>query len=310
MCNYFTQFTYMQTPIFFNLEDQSGFFSTFLFLLLTYTHLRKMGLLLCIKDDKWRFLYEKGFDDYFTLDNRYVIKYSDYLAETKKTHDDSTYFYHHSEVPAVSLTLNEYKLYSSELYNIRPEILDSFNLNFLPEKYNSIFMRGGDKLLWESTQHDISLYVNFLLEKNECNTPNVFVHSDDNLLVEAVEKYIKDNNIDLKVFKITDQQCNGGTVTIKYYNFGNCKDILCVDDMTNEQKKTHMLLMLKAIEIMRKSQNVVCSFDTNVSKFMKINFDCNVYSINHVNDIDFDAYTPNPAYAFSTEIKNSENNDT
>ena len=307
-------------PIFFDLEDNSGFFSTFFFLLLTYAHLRKMGLLLCIKDDKWKFLHEKGFDDYFVLDNRYIIKYNDYLKDVGNI-TDTLYFYHHSEVPGTSHTLNEYKLYSRELYHIKPDIIDSFNLDVLPEKYNSIFIRGGDKLLSESTENDISLYVKLLLQKldensdvrrteefrkdaenvveasdNNCNTTNLFVHSDDNLLVEEVEKYIKDNNMDLKIFKITDQTSNGGTVTTKYYNYGNCKDILCVDDMTNEQKKTHTLLMLKAIEIMRKSQNVICSFDTNVSRFMKINFDCNVCSINRSNDINFDIPAPNPAY--------------
>jgi hypothetical protein len=37
--------------------------------------------------------------------------------------------------------------------------------------------------------------------------------------------------------------------------------------------------MLNAIEIMNKSKNVITTFDSNVSRFMKINFDCNVYNI-------------------------------
>ena len=130
------------------------------------------------------------------------------------------------------------------------------------------------------------------------STNNVFVHSDDNLLVENVKKYIVDNNINLNVYNITDQNCNGGAVIMKRLNYGKCQFIKSVDDMNNDEKKEHTIKMLNAIEIMRNSDNVILSYDSNVSRFMKINFDCNVFSINHSNNLDYDIPVKNPAYSF------------
>ena len=167
----------------------------------------------------------------------------------------------------------------------------------LPDRYNSIFIRGGDKLLYEAKQHPISIYVSFLL-KLPIDTNNVFVHSDDNLLVEAVQKYIITNNINLNVYKITDSSSNGGAVVMKRLNYKKCQYIKSVDDMNREEKKTHTFKMLSAIEIMRNSHNVILSYDSNVSRFMKINFDCNVYSINHSNNLNYNIPVKNPAYSF------------
>ena len=288
----------MNDIIHFDLENENGFFCVFFFLLSTYIYSCKNNFIVCIKDDNWKFSYRNGFDDYFLIDENKIIKS---IAFINRPGDVNNHISHgsfgHMNEPNMLHTLNEYKLYSRELYHLRQDILDSFNLNILPEKYNSIFMRGGDKLLYEAEQHDISNYINFLLSL-KLDTYNLFVHSDDNLLVETVEKYIKNKKIGFKVFKITDERSNGGAVVMKRLNYGNCKNILSVDDMNSEQKKTHTLLMLKAVEIMRGSQNVICSFDTNVSRFMKINFDCNVYSINHSNSINFNVKVRNPAYSF------------
>lgn len=68
--------------------------------------------------------------------------------------------------------------------------------------------------------------------------------------------------------------------------------------MNNEEIKRHTNLFLNAIEIMKNSNNIICSFDTNVSRFMKINFDNNVYTVNGNNNIDFSKITKNPAHGF------------
>jgi hypothetical protein len=57
--------------------------------------------------------------------------------------------------------------------------------------------------------------------------------------------------------------------------------------------------MLNAIEIIKKSNNIVLNYDNNISRFMKINFKCNVYCINHKdNNINFNIPVKNPAYSF------------
>lgn len=179
------------------------------------------------------------------------------------------------------------------MFIIKPSILNTYDL---PESYNSIFIRGGDKLLYEAKNIHISIYINKLLSIDS-NTKNVFVHSDDNLIVEEIIKFILDHNINLRVFKITNNINNGGAVVMKRLQYGTCKNIKSIDDMTPMEIKTHTTLMLNAIEIMRKSINVITSYDTNVSRFMKINFDCNVYSVNG-NNISLDKEIQNPAYGF------------
>ena len=79
----------------------------------------------------------------------------------------------------------------------------------------------------------------------------------------------------LNTFKITDERNNGGSVEKKWQRRYNKKlrNILSHEEMNKEQKKEHMISFLSAIEIMRKSENVIVSFDSNTSRFMKINFE-------------------------------------
>jgi hypothetical protein len=276
----------MNTEIIFDLENENGFFCVFFFFLSTYIYCRKNNKLLYFKDDNWKFVYNKGLEDYFIL-NDYIKKYNE---NNNNTSDKS--IYSHMKEPSLIHPLSDYKLYSKELYNIRPEIIHNYEL---PLIYNSIFIRGGDKLLYEAQQHPISQYVSFLLNLNT-NINDVFVHSDDNLIVNDVQKYIIDNKIPLNVYKITKNNCNGGAVVMKRLNYGKCANIKSVDSMNSEEKKEHVFTMLNAIEIMRKSKNVILSYDSNVSRFIKINFDCNVYSINNSDKFMFDLNTINPAY--------------
>jgi hypothetical protein len=275
----------MNTEIIFDFENENGFFCVFFFFLSTYIYCRKNDKLLYFKDDNWKFLYNKGLEDYFIL-NDYIKKYN------KNDNISEKIIYSHMKEPSLIHTLSDYKLYSKELYCVRPEIINNYEL---PLIYNSIFLRGGDKLLYEAKQHPISEYVSFLLKLNT-NINDVFVHSDDNLLVNDVEKYIIHNKIPLKIYKITTNSSNGGAVVMKRLNYGNCENIKSVDSMNSKEKKEHVFTMLNAIEIMRKSKNVILSYDSNVSRFIKINFDCNVYSINNSDKFNFVLNTINPAY--------------
>lgn len=269
--------------IVFDFENENGFFCLFFFFLQTYIYCCKNNKILYIKDDKWKFKFEKGLDDYFELNH--IQKYTPHLK--------NTIFFCHMNVPNINLKLNDYITYSKELFKIKPSIIKTYNL---PKLYNSIFIRGGDKLLYEAKQLPISMYVHKLLSIN--NNKNVFVHSDDNLLVEEVIQYIFTHNIDLKVFKITNHTNNGGAVVMKRLQYGKCKHIKSLDDMKPLEIKEHVTLMLNAFEIMSNSLNVITSYDTNVSRFMKINFHCNVYSINGNYNLFPEKEINNPAYGF------------
>lgn len=272
--------------IIFNFENENGIFSVFFFFLQTYIYCRKNNIFLYVKDDKWKFKNNNGLDDYLVL-NSYIKKF-DLLDNSNNI------FFTHNNTPNISCSLEDYKIYSKEVFNIDKKILIDYKL---PKNYNSIFIRGGDKLLYEAKKIPIKEYVDKLIKVDK-NTKNIFVHSDDNLLVEEVEIYIRNNNIDLNVFKITDSNNNGGAVVMKRLNYGVCKHIKSVDNMNNEEIKRHTNLFLNAIEIMKNSNNIICSFDSNVSRFMKINFDNNVYTVNGNNNIDFGKITKNPAHGF------------
>ena len=62
-------------------------------------------------------------------------------------------------------------------------------------------------------------------------------------------------------------------------------------------KKLHVIKMLTAIEIMKKSDNVVLSYDSNTSRFMKLYFDCPVFSVNGKTEINLNS-DKHPAYGF------------
>lgn len=276
--------------IYFDLENENGFFCMFFFVLSSYIYAQKTNKLLGIISNKWKFSYENGFNDYFIL-NKTLTCVNDRNEVIGKE------IFTHMKEPDMLHSLNDYRMYSKELYKIQRDIIDYRKIIELPLKYNSIFIRGGDKLLYEAVQHPISEYVCFLLNLNS-NINNLFIHSDDNLLVERVEEYININNIKLNIFKITDNTCNGGAVVMERLKYGACKNIKSVDSMDKNEVKTHTKRMLCAIEIMRNSENVVLSYDSNASRFMKINFECNVHSINHDNDLNYTKKTQNPAFGF------------
>ena len=272
----------------FDLENENGFFCLYHFLLSSYIYCRKNNIILHLKDVPFKFSYNKGWDDFFQF-NEYMVKYNPDNNNTKV-------WFGHMKEPSEKYTLNDYKLYSNEIYKFNPDI--NFP-NVIPDgqSYNSLFIRGGDKLLYESKDYPISDYISLLLSL-QLQTKNLFVHSDDNLKVEEIKKYVHDNKLNLRIFNITNSKSNGGAVIMKRLRYGNCSSITSIEEMNNNEKKEHTMMMLHAIEIMRKSQNVILSFDSNVSRFMKITFDCNVYSIHHNNDISFNIPTINPAYAF------------
>jgi hypothetical protein len=277
--------------IVFDFENENGFFSVFFFFLQTYIYCKTNNIVLYIKDNNWKFKHTKGLDDYLILNN-YISKYP--ITTNDNDNDNNNIICTHMKSVNINYNLNTYRKYSKELFNIDKTILNEYNL---PDEYNTIFIRGGDKLLYEAQKIHVKHYINKLYEIDR-NTKNLFIHSDDNLIVQEVEDYIKENNIAVNSFKITDNTSNGGAVIINRLKYGTCSNIKSVDDMSSYEKKTHTTLFLNAIEIMRKSKNIICSFDTNVSRFMKLNFDNNVYSVNTPNIIDFNKITHNPSFGF------------
>jgi hypothetical protein len=208
--------------IVFDFENENGFFSVFFFFLQTYIYCKTNNILLYIKDNNWKFKHTKGLDDYLILNN-YISKYP------ITTNDNDNIICTHMKTVNINYNLNTYRKYSKELFNIDKTILNEYNL---PDEYNTIFIRGGDKLLYEAQKIHVKHYINKLYEIDR-NTKNLFIHSDDNLIVQEVEDYIKENNMRVNSFKITDNTSNGGAVIIKRLKYGTCSNIKSVDDMSS-----------------------------------------------------------------------------
>lgn len=93
----------------FDFENENGFFCLFFFFLETYIYCCKNNKLMYIKDDKWKFKYEKGLDDYFELNNN-VKKYTSDLHEAT--------IFTHMNVPDIHLTIKGlYKIFKGIVHN-------------------------------------------------------------------------------------------------------------------------------------------------------------------------------------------------
>jgi hypothetical protein len=271
----------------FDLQNENGFFCMFFFFMTLYIFCRKRKKLMYLKDNKWKFKSKNGWEDYFILNTDYIHLVREYNRKCTYTR------FGHLNVPKNKINLNTYKKYIKEVYKLEPNII---TLPKLPEDYNSIFIRGGDKILREAKKIPSLKYFKYLL-KLDLKSKNIFVHSDDNLIVLEIKKHVMENNLDYNIFSITDEGDNGGAVVRKDLKYRHCKNLLSVDEMSKDQKHSHVIKMLTAIEIMKKSDNVILSYDSNTSRFMKLYFECPVYNVNGKTEINLKS-TKHPAYGF------------
>lgn len=271
----------------YDLENENGVFCNLFLLLSTYIYCRKNNKKLLIKDDKWNYTHTNGLADYF--------KPNDYYEICNEPISSNIVFYH---APRIGIglkeiihthTLNDYRHTIKEFYilnnNIYTQLEKYKNKINLPKEYNSIFVRCGDKLIYESKYYKCNYYIDYLLNlKTKCN--NLFIHSDDNNVVKQYIKYINDNKLDFNIYYITEEIDNGGTTVRSSLKHPMICSIKCVDEMNNIELKNHTEKMLCAIEIMKKSKNVILDYQSNVSRFIKLYFDCNVHTIFYNNQLE------------------------
>ena len=164
----------------FDMQNENGFFSVFFFLMTLYIFCRKRKKLMYLKDNKWKFKYKNGWEDYFILNTDYIHLVRDYNKNCNYKK------FGHLNVPKNKTNLKTYKKYIKEVYKLKPNIIDLPNL---PDNYNSIFIRGGDKILREAKKIPTLKYFNFLLNL-DVKSKNIFVHSDDNLIVLELKNHV------------------------------------------------------------------------------------------------------------------------
>ena len=221
-----------------------------------------------------------------------------------------------------NFSLIEYRNIISEFYRYNTKtkqaIIDTKIKYNIPEKYDSIFIRRGDKLYNEAKYIHSSKYLELLIKKNpDCK--NIFLQTDDYNSYLELQEYINGRKYDIQVVTICDEKNKGGivvyeenidnglAVTQKQNNetgnyistvIDNLKQIKSVNRMTPDEIYEHTLTMIIGVDIAVHSNICVCDYSSNVSKFIKLAHDNNenVYDVlNSDIDIDMDR-TECPAY--------------
>jgi hypothetical protein len=169
--------------------------------------------------------------------------------------------------------------------------------NLVDYQYDSIFIRRGDKLAYESKYIPESEYITLLLNKNPlCKI--IFLQTDDYNSYLSLKKYIDENNLRLKIYTLCNKD-NVGTVVSNMQKDNIKKSLLSnndnylssistsllnsktVEEMNREEIYNHTLEMIIGIDIVIHSNICICDIQSNVSRFIKLHHKNpkNVYDI-------------------------------
>jgi hypothetical protein len=282
--------------IIYNLESNyCGFFSNYFYVIFVYAICKEYNIILNIKDDKWRFKYNKGLIDYFDVKNINKINIIN-------TQTNNKYVYSHMNVPPINYPLKVYRECIKEIYILNEDVIRKYkeycSLIKLPKEYNAIFIRCGDKLIEESKYYSVDNYMNFLV-KLDVKTKNLFIHSDDHTEVIKCIEYNEKMQLGFNIYNITTEFEKGALVIehLRQRDIKKFENIKSVNQMNSFELKDHTEKMLCAIEILKYSQNIVTDYQSNVSRFLKLYCDCNVYNILN-EEPDYDSMYKNIAIDF------------
>ena len=283
------------------LDYSAGFYSQLHFTINHYLWCKLNEVNFMLHSTNWLFRFKNGWTDYFE-DNSLIFKNADNEIVYKK-HSDTT----------GDFSLIEYRNIISEFYRYnkttKQAIIDTKIKYNIPETYDCIFIRRGDKLYWESIYIHSSKFLDLLIEKNpDCK--NVFLQTDDYNCYLELQEYIKEKNYDIQVITLCDEKNKGGVVvyeenidnglaitqqqnneTGSYIStvINNLKETKSVNRMTLDEKYEHTLTMIIGVDIAIHSNICVCDYSSNVARFIKLAHNNNekVYDILNP-DLDID----------------------
>jgi hypothetical protein len=288
------------------LDKSAGFFSMFFFTVNHYLLAKKHNVKFVLHSDHWLFKSQKGWEDYFlNIDTNAPIN-----------HPNVAYLKHYQ--PVDKFTIHEYKKILPEMYKynkLTKTKIDEMKMKLnLRENYDSIFIRRGDKLAWESMYIETKNFIEILLARNpNCHT--IFLQTDDYNCYIDLQNYISENNLNIRAVTLCDESIRGGMIIFKanvdnclkkaeinqdyisenMVNYQNCKPVNC---MNSEEIYKHTMDMIIGIDIVLNSNSCVCDYQSNVSRFIKLlhkNFDSVVDILNPDLEIDMNR-TECPAF--------------
>jgi len=149
--------------------------------------------------------------------------------------------------------------------------------------YGCIYIRRGDKLIDEiNFIHTDKFIEKLLLNYTECKT--IFLQTDDYNCFIDLQKYIKDNNLDIKPITLCPENMfgtiahNGWLDKMKDNTYANkeylekIKNNLSkpISEMTSNEKYAHTIELITSVDICINSKYCVCDYKSNVSRFIKV----------------------------------------
>ena len=283
---------------------KAGFFSSLFFSVNHYIHCKKHNISFKLDSNNWLYKSKNGWTDYFSHeielkgnneeDKFFIFKHDDLLGEPT--------MYEYRDV-----LLNDIYIYNEEVKKRLEEKKRELGL-INPGTYDSIYIRRGDKLCYESKYYSTEKYIDLLLQKNP-NCQTIFIQSDDYNCFLDLKKYIEDKNFDIKLLTLChpdevgvvnyeidveekfDLQCDiiHGDVEHKKY-FDKIKDKLQktkpINKMNPDEIYEHTVNMIIGLDIVRHSRYCILDNQSNVSRFINITHDQlqNVFDIRFPNE--------------------------
>jgi len=259
----------------------SGFYSGFLNMLNHYIYCKKHKKNFKIDSENWLFKKQHGWTDYF---KNIELKYNDDV-DTQQV----VYITVLEEFP-----IKDYKHNIPELYIYNENTIHEIQktkerLNLLNKKYDSIFIRRGDKLIAESVILQTDDYLKLLLKKNP-NCKTIFLQTDDYNTYIDLQKYNEERQLQLEIITLCDKNMTG---VIVYNNLkpsilnsniskpknnqdylntikNNLENTKAVNEMNPDEIYNHTMTMIIGIDIVANSNICICDYQSNVSRFIKL----------------------------------------
>ena len=281
-------------------KNGSGFYSRFFQMLNYFAFCEKNKINFTVKSDNWAFKWKNGWSDYF--EDISLNFYSPQRVIDKGLHelvDDQLKIIDYKNAIPKVYKYNDYT--KAEIQKTKAE----FGLE--DGKYDSIFIRRGDKLAVESVFIKEDVYLDLLLAKNP-NCKTIFLQTDDYNCFIELEKQIKSRNLKIQLFTICDKESAGvivnrgeidnlnGALKNNEKNKQYLEKIIDklnktkpVAEMNSDEIQKHMMDMIIGIDIACKSNICITDYQSNVSRFIKLyhNNPANVYDVSNP-DVDID----------------------
>jgi hypothetical protein len=295
------------------LTTKAGFFSQFFFMVNHYIYCKKHNRTFKLDSTNWLYKYSKGWTDYFididfngndadkfrsSHPGKLLFSLSRASAEPVN-YVEHGYFFENFPLYEYINALKKIYTYNEKTKRIIDATIENY---FFGEgspyqrssdeenekKYDSIFIRRGDKLIFETNYISGEKYLELLIEKNP-NCKNVYLQTDDYNSFVEIQDYINKNNLNINLFTRCSPNVHGHLIlkwlsnveiqhlttsdtTRNYYEKveNRIRTSTSLEEMSPEEKYEHTIEFLTGVEIVLNAEHCVLDKQSNVSRFLWI----------------------------------------